>query len=208
MLDLPGLDSCRHELPRAAGALPASSRRRARPVPRVDRPVGERQHQPCPGSGRVVGGGGDDERPHRFPPDSCRFRGSRPSRRKKSIDRCTSATCAYAVSPSIGTKGLSQVVMPVSIACSGLQGRAGDGMILEGHLARKETGLAAPADVEHYLAALPGESRAALETLRKAIRRPHRWRRRPSATGCRRSSRTADRSWPTARSSTTAASFP
>ncbi len=43
-------------------------------------------------------------------------------------------------------------------------------MILEGHLARKETGLAAPADVEHYLAALPGESRAALETLRKAIR--------------------------------------
>ena len=32
-----------------------------------------------------------------------------------------------------------QVVVPVSIARSGLQRQAGDGMILDGHLARKET---------------------------------------------------------------------
>ena len=41
---------------------------------------------------------------------------------------------------------------------------------LNGCLSRKETGMAAPTGVEEYLAALPEESRAALEKLRKTIK--------------------------------------
>jgi uncharacterized protein YdhG (YjbR/CyaY superfamily) len=40
----------------------------------------------------------------------------------------------------------------------------------KGCLSRKEAGLAPPTSVEEYLAALPEESRAALEQLRKTIR--------------------------------------
>src|SRR6266540_4087722 len=41
---------------------------------------------------------------------------------------------------------------------------------LNGCLSRKETGMAAPTGVEEYLAALPEESRAALEKLRNTIK--------------------------------------
>ena len=37
-------------------------------------------------------------------------------------------------------------------------------------IARKETGVAAPVSVDAYLAALPTESRAALDELRKTVR--------------------------------------
>lgn len=43
-------------------------------------------------------------------------------------------------------------------------------MILEGRVPWKEASMDASADVEHYLAALPVESRAALEELRRNIR--------------------------------------